>query len=195
MANVNHDFHRRDAHLAVIFLTDAADSSPDVSASEMASILRAQAHDDLQVWTYGVIARFDDMIRYSKDPTKYPLKAREDVDPILKLAGRGPFKIWSLLQATKGNGFDLNDSEYGRELATMGSEIAKRSFYKVLPLDHTPDITQPIIVKYGKQVIPKDDKVGWEYNSEKQTITIHEGVKLEYQKDAKLTIEYTPVNI
>ena len=206
---INKNFRRKSAHLAVIYLTDTDDVTPGVSSSDMANFLLSQATDTASVSVYAVLARYNDLINYLTSPStktlkKYPSAGMfnckiNPVDPHIRKSGGGPFRMEELLSKTSGIGFDLKDPDYGEKLALIGENIVQKTLRKTIALDFPPDLreSQPIIVKYGTQVIPEDERNGWQYNfdSRGHTITINEGVTLEPEKDAGITIEYTPAKI
>jgi hypothetical protein len=204
-AEMNKNFRRSDeAHLAVIFLSDTDDATPNVSSSSMASYLRSMAKDNLTVSTYAVLARYQNLLDFEINPTKNPLReypraamkncSVNPVDPAIRGAGGAPFKMRDFLIKSGGTGFDLKDSNFGKKLGDLGEAIVRKSLRKVIELDYVPDLNQSIIVKYGKnQIISASDRSGYSYDPENQTIIINEGVVLEPEKDARITIEYTPV--
>jgi hypothetical protein len=204
-AEMNSNFRRADeAHLAVIFLSDTDDATPNVSSSSMAAFLKGMARDNLSVSTYAVLARYNDLLSFESNPDQHPLREypRADmkncsvnpVDPAIRGVGGAPFKMRDFLVKSGGTGFDLKDRDFGKKLGDLGESIVRKSLRKVIELKFVPDLNQDIIVKYGKtQKIPRDDIKGWSYDQENQTIIINEGVSLEPEAGARITLEYTPV--
>lgn len=195
------------AHLAVIILSDTDDVTPGISPTDMAKYLNSMATDDLTVSTYAVLARYDELLNNLTNPINNPLKeyppasmfncSINPVDPHIRKAGGAPFRLQEFLKRSGGTGFDLKDPEFGQKLAAIGESIVQKTLRKVIALDYPPDVreSEPIVVKYGTQIIPKDDFKGWRYDNDPELghiITISEGVVLEPEKDAHISIEYTP---
>lgn len=206
-AAMNFNFRRaNEAHLAVIVVSDTDDLSPNLSASTMARTLKGLSSDNISVSTYAVLARYDDLLKFEQDPVANPLReypragmnecSVNPVDPLIRPAGQAPRKMREFLVQSGGTGFDLKDPDYGNKLGAIGESIVRKSLRKVINLHYVPDLTQSIVVKYGAtQEIPKSDLSGWSYDPGRQTITINEGVVLQPEENARITIEYTPVRV
>lgn len=205
MASTNNNFRRAgEAHLAVIIFSDTDDRTPDVTPDQMANYLNSQATGDLSVFSYGVLARYSELLTFERNPSRglreYPRADMRNcsinpVDPEIRQANSGPFRLREMLQKSNGVGFDLMDRQYGEKLGDIGKTIVRKILRKEIALTHVLDISQPIVVKYGNQTIPKDDTKGWYYDEARQKLVLNGDLDLDYDDNAKLTIEYTPVTI
>jgi hypothetical protein len=222
-SKLNPNFRRPGVPLAVVFVTDTDDMTPSevdsqgkvlsyMKGSEMAMRLKELAGDKVSVSTYAVLARYNDLLKFESDSYQFPLLeykesglkncqgTNDKVDPLLRGAGMAPFKMRELLVSMQGgkedSGFDLGDANYGEKLTQLGASITKKSLRKVIILDYPRDINESLIVKYGKnQVIPEDNQKGWTFTVENgvNKVILNDGLELEPEDGATITIEYTPV--
>lgn len=199
----NRGFRRPDAHLVVIFITDADDGSTNISASQMAAFLRdlTDSRREQNFSIYGVI-----------HPTN-----RASTEACPKDPSGNADKLMEFFRLTEGETLDICSDDYGTLLSNIGNQIRRRAFAEVIPLQHLPEyqirqeeiteegedgtevtrtreVIEWIEVLYGDQVIPNDPETGWTYDVERNSIIIHEGLEIEAQEGARLTIRYTPVN-
>lgn len=182
MTSANKDFLRPDAHLVVILISDADDSS-DITASELHAFLRTLKNDldESRVSTYGVLARAAD-----------PESAK---DPGLKTSGIGrPVKVENFLRESQGVALHLLSEHYGDDLAEIGREVEARTLRKTIELDALPELGT-IEVRYGSQIIPQHEAFGWTYDSKRVAVVINGGVRLRPEAGAQVTVKFTPVAI
>lgn len=205
------DFRRQDAHLAVIFVTDTDDATPDITPVQLAGFLNSMAKPNVTVSTYAVLARWNDILNFL-DPTKQtPLREyaggsnaalkqcpNNFVDPHIRHAGEGPFLMHEFLKLTSGRGMDLNleRSKFGAELGNIGGDIVRKISRKTIRLEKAPNLRyfNEMSVKYGTQTLPHNDVTGWKYDvvNGEHIITIPETVELNYVDGAEITVSYIP---
>jgi len=206
---MNPGFRRPDAPLSVIFITDTDDSTPNMDSQNFVELLKQYTGSDSTVTTYAVLARYDDLVKnltqgvplapYTVGDMKSCSSKNGKVDPLIAVAGGAPHKMYDVLQATRNNatiqtGFDIDDDNYGTKLASIGANITKQSLKLRIVLDKPRNVIDPMVVKYGTQVIPQDDVKGWSFNVTQDgtgIVTLNDGVEFQDQKDAKITITYT----
>lgn len=219
-SRLNPNFRRTGVPLHVVFVSDTDDRTPGISGATMAQLLRNAAGENTPAYGHAVLARYNDLLNFERDPVQSPLVAyaesgltqcrgaNDKVDPLLRGAGMAPVNMREFLVNIRSssvtgqveeNGFDLADANYGDKLANLASNITRSSLRKVINLHYRPDIAQgiaqSIVVKYGTQTIPKNDSTGWTYVIENHVhkIVLNEGLQLEPEANARITIEYTPV--
>jgi hypothetical protein len=188
---VNAGFFRPDAHLVVIMVTDADDSTIDVSPS--------QAYDKLVNFKGGDKNQL--MLFAAISPGNEPGCNK---DPNLKNKGRGagPDRIISLVDKAGSNGgvFSLCSPRFGKELASIGEKINERVGRKVIKLPYKPDFSSTIEIKYGTQTRSIDLKKGefpkgWLYDPENNTLIINPDHDLNMEPGANFSIKMTPVQL
>lgn len=211
LSGPNHGFRRPEAHLAVVLVTDTEDSTPDVmnpgqmmSAAYVAQELKSQVRGDATVTVLAALARYDEMNQYnakqqpgySTFAKKFPnpsLKAcdKYSVDPALVPALAGPAKIASLVNSLKGQAFDLRTSDFGGKMASLGKTLLNKAMSFRVVLDYAPDVSEPIIVKINGHTISRNDKTGYSYNPDTNTIILNEGLDLGDHDKFQVEIDYT----
>ena len=150
VTGANAGFYRDDAHLAVIFITDANDQSPNVSAQDFYDFLVGLKHGDkAKIISYGIIIPSTDTVcdRSSEDP---PVKTEE----YMRIAG--------------GTVFGLCDIDYGQKLAGLAIDLGKR-VGRIMYLSRAPDVST-IVVTYGSATLPNDPKTGWIFDPLKNAL-------------------------
>jgi hypothetical protein len=121
----NNGFYREDAHLVVIFITDASDASPNLSAEELYSFLwNLKQRDTTKIHTYGVLA---DRSEKSCDRVDPSLRGKDE-------SGK-PDNIIDFISMTKGRKLSICQSNYGPMLSAMGKEIEIKTSKQVIYLD------------------------------------------------------------
>lgn len=172
----NNGFYRDDAHLAVVFITDAEDqSSAEVDYYvELLKVLK-NGEDD-KIIAYGVII-----------PTGVTNCARDN-------STQTPVRIEDFLSRFNGLQFNLCDPDFGAKLAGLGADLSER-VGAVIPLNQLPD-ERTIVVTYGTQIIPQDPIKGWQYVPSKAGIVLGPELVLdENQPDGtQLGIQFVPAD-
>ncbi len=162
---LNGDFIRPDAHLAVIFVTDADDTS-DIHPRTLEERLSwVKGNKPEQVSGYGVLA----------------LNCGTNVDPGLKekdpatgkMIVRQPVKILEFIERTQGMAMNLCEkSGYGRKLAEIGDLIeGKTTRLVTIPLDLPPQPSS-LVVTYNGTPLSYGEGGAWSYNAETNEVQI-----------------------
>ena len=121
----NENFYQSDAYLAVIFLTDADDVTPGLSAESFYNELVHLKNDDPSKII--IAAATPDLENHSKECSK---------------DGLGPIQaLPSLLSISSGIHVDLCSKNFGNSLAELGDLILTRVNTYKTQLSFTPDIT------------------------------------------------------
>lgn len=181
---INEGFFRDEAQLVVIMMTDADDSSRDITPSQLAEDLIAFKGDAKKVSVYGVLVKAEDPDKV-KDfglqilPRYHP-ECFEEVGGKTKTfknngkcTGFGPTRLEEfVVRANKVAGLNeagikknfilsLNQKNYGVDLARIGSDITTRTMEKRIRLDYEPKVDASgnlmIRVRYG---LPKELAAG-----------------------------------
>ena len=166
----NAGFYRPDAHLAIVYITDAEDQSNSTrSAVDMYNFLvnLKNGHKE-RISAYGAfIPTADTSGCYRDDSSMMPTRIEE----FFKLANG---------TSTKPNFFGLCDQQFGIKLAAVGSDLELK-VGRTLLLDRLPD-PSTIVVSYGSLadpkhvLIPNDYRKGWVYHSQKNAIILGENI-------------------
>lgn len=149
ISTANAGFYRPEAHLALIFVTDAEDQSAETT-TEIQNFLTELKGDSKKVMAHGIIV-----------PTAETGCPRDD--------GSTPQKIESLIASFGGESFSLCSPNYGENLRTVGKNLIKPNPSPTVPLGRvklpsSPDF-QTIEVNYGTQTIVKGDiSAGWVFD-------------------------------
>lgn len=162
---LNGDFIRPDAHLAVIFVTDADDTSAIHPKTLEERLSRLKGNKADQVSGYGVLA----------------LDCGANVDPGLKekdpntgkVVVRQPVKILEFIERTQGMAMNLCEkSGYGRKLAEIGDVIeAKTTRLVSIQLDLPPQ-PSTLVVTYNGIPLSYGENGAWSYNAETNEVQI-----------------------
>lgn len=155
----NAGFYRQDAHLAVIFITDAEDQSKRYDADSLYQFLVGLKGNRDKVLGYGVIVPSLDR-RCDRDETNVTPDMIED--------------FLGMTINTGKNVFGLCDPNFGQNLANLSQDIA-RYVGGVIYLTRAP-IPETIRVLYGSQTIPSDPKVGWMFDPIRNAVILGQDI-------------------
>ncbi len=160
--NENAGFLRKDAFLAIIFITDAQDQS-DIDGNELFSHLLSIKGSPQKILAYGALipSWVDETSECSRDTGK-------------------PDRIEEFLTLTankEDNVFNLCEPDFGEKLAVVAKSIASR-VASVIYLKNAP-IVETIKVTYGTQIIPKDPSTGWTYDANENAIRLGKNLVLD----------------
>ncbi|MFN7906039.1 MAG: hypothetical protein ACK5P5_12730 [Pseudobdellovibrionaceae bacterium] len=145
----NQNFYDPEAHLAVIFLTDADDVSPNLSAEDFYNQLLASKNGDRSKIL--IAAAIPDVAKHGSSCTT---------------DGRGPIDaIPTLMKISGGITADLCSNAFGARLTQFGNYLVQQLTSQKIPLGFIPDVTT-LMVTYGardskiedRQVIPRGSK-------------------------------------
>lgn len=172
----NRGFYRSDAHLLVIFITDAEDATTELSSSLLHRELVDLKGDASKVMAYAALWT--------------PSCGAANQDPDHK----APERIEDFVNKTDGSIFSLCESNYGASLAKIGIEASQRINRRVINLNGVPDL-RTVEVKYGSQVIPPDFDHGWTYDANRVAIILSGDLNLKPEPGAQLSIKFIPVEL
>lgn len=210
-SGVNAGFRRRDAHLAVVIVTDTEDDTPDfldpsknMKASFIASELQAKVRGAATVTVLAALARYDQMVQFNagQEPglssfnRVFPngsLRACSEysVDPALVPALKGPKEIASLVTQMKGIAFDLRTNDFGGKMSGLGQVLLKKAINYKIVLDRAPDVSEPMVVKINGQTLQRNDLTGWTYLPDTNTVILNESLELGQLDKFEVEISYT----
>jgi hypothetical protein len=188
LQGANAGFYRPGAHLAIIFITDAEDSTKGVSANDIFEELKALKGGNTKLLSaHGVLA-----------PSFDPNCLRDN-------AGLPPTKIEALLGYFNNTPVSLCTKNFEKDLGGIGLNLAQRIDRTIIPLSFEPDyrFEKPFRIYYGlpggkQQEINQDSETGWTYippDAGGPAIALAEKLAVEYQDGAKLRIEAVEVDL
>lgn len=216
---VNEGFFRQDAHLVVIFLTDAEDSSKNITPEQMAqTLLEFKGNRPEKLSVYGALVRASDpdsikdwsmRVHPKYHPECFDMTAKTPKNNGL-CKGFGPELIERMiLKANENSGtpqeirekyiIAIASKQFGTDLAKIGDSITAKTLEKEILLSQRPRLDEkglPMVrVSYGAQVIPLSDKGGWLYNPVNNSVVLPGNINYNYVEGARFTIELVPLNL
>lgn len=213
----NDEFFRPEAQLVVIFVTDADDSTKDITPEQIVQkLVDFKGGRREKVSVYGALVRTKDDDS-TKDwsmrvhPTYHPECFEKKGNKQVKLEGCGPFGPERLEQAIALANQDegtpaqvmskfiigVNSKTFGTELATVGDSITIKTLKKEIFLSQRPRVDgngRPMIkVNYGQQVIEQKAQGGWLYNPRNNSVVLSGDINYEYVEGARFTVTLSPL--
>jgi hypothetical protein len=176
----NPGFVRQDAHLAVIFITDADDVS-SISPSKLASdLVQLKGNDSSMLSTFAVLS-------ISQKCHKDPGNRRSKENPNYAENGQ----ILEFIKETRGHSYDLCDKDFGVRLAEAGKLIDKSASKAMkINLDSIPEAgTLKVTLSGTSQEIP------YQYDPSNYSITIQSSAMSGQPSDAQIDVTYVPVDV
>lgn len=186
----NAGFYRKNAHLAIVMITDAEDQSnmddgliPRGPGHQLNMdpqrfydfLVRLKEQDKSKVLTYGAII---------PEGTPTDQCFFDDMNMLHT-------RITQFFQLSRGTALNLCEQNWGEKLAEIGKDLATKVGKRVI-LDRRPRLNS-IQVFYGTQVIPSDSLVGWSYDPTDNSITFGSKLVLDEQpNDPQLEIYFEP---
>ena len=158
----NQGFYRRDASLAVIFVTDSKSDVGDIGLEEFKNFLiNLKRGDENTIALYGAII--------------------EKNDPFSCLDGKSvdfiPHEIEDAISYFQGLSFNLCSDLFSEELAKIGTDISQQFSEIFIPLTQIP-ASGTITVSYNGQVLQKTYDHGWTYDPNRKGIRLGAEVQL-----------------
>lgn len=178
----NKGFYQSDAHLAVIFLTDADDVTPGLSAEDFYQrLINLKGGDRSKVLIAAALPNLD----------KKSASCATD--------GRGPVQAFpSLLSASGGIFADLCSRDFGAHLAEFGHNLVQRVAAQKRQLEFTPDITT-LKVSFGTEENPLQQILerprDYTFNPDTNEIALSPFLKLPRLEGASIRISAKPVSL
>ena len=176
----NQGFLREDAHLAILFITDAEDQS-SMSATDYVEKLLSIKNDNIDLLSiFGAIVPVTPVRDCSRSSESPPKKIEQALALVAQAKG----------EPVGSNFFGLCDPEYGTKLAEIGRSLVKdiRPFVKLneLPIPCTLRVT------YGTQILESDAKKGWVYDSKEVGIRFGTEIEVDQEPGAQLNVTFIP---
>jgi hypothetical protein len=178
----NKGFYESEAYLAVIFLTDADDVTPGLSAEDFyEQLVGLKGGDRSKVLIAAALPNLDNK---SKSCTT---------------DGRGPIQAFpSLLAASGGIFADLCSDDFGKHLAEFGHQLVQRVAAQKRQLEYTPDITT-LKVTYGTDAQPEEHVLerprDYTFNPDTNEIVLNPKLKLSRKEGSTLRITAKPASL
>lgn len=173
------DFVRDDAHLAIVFVTDAEDVSTTVTKDTLLQGLRSIKDPDKLVLAYGALIPSE--LSADELATRNSCR-RDDQGP--------PVNIEAFIDELGGRMFDICSEEFGQELAKVGRDLSE-SIGQSSVLDEVPD-PSTIRVFAGDYEIPNHPLRGWVYMAETNELIFGNDIHLDDSiADKPIQVMYT----
>lgn len=156
---VNDGFYRENAHLALVFITDAEDQGALLPGDLWTFLLGLKKGDRDKLLSYAALVPVGDM--------KCPLDE----------GGNYSYKVFDfILNFASGKWFDLCSADYGKKLADIALDL-KTKVESTIYLKRRP-IINTIEVRYGTLLVPNDPRVGWTYEIGRNALLL--GPEIDY---------------
>lgn len=227
--DTNEDFFRPEANLAVVVITDADEGSPAKDPEQMAQELFDFKNGQREkVSVYGaLVSKSDDDklkdygLRVHKDyhPECFDKKGRRFVRNDLCKEGFGPERLEKFIVAANPESgtpaeirakhiMSLTQDNFGKDLAKLGSDIAKKTLAHDVQLTERPRQDKNgrlmIRVRYGTpkelaaglgQLIPQKRAGGWLYDAQNNVIRLAGDIDYDEKPEGRFLVEIVPLNI
>lgn len=169
----NKGFFRENAHLVVVFVTDANDASQLTASSLFRFLTDLKGHENFTV--FGVINPTDQRLTCARDPSGPPRK------------------IEDLIRLTNGRILNMC-ANYANDLVEIGKMIQDRTLKEIRFKPETLPVVDSIKVTYGTEVIQPGLWSGWSYDAGDKEIIIRGASKWPHQAGASIQITFEPVD-
>ena len=188
----NGGFYRPDAHLAIVFLTDADDASSIAPTELYDFLLELKKGSHEAISAYGALSMSEGCKR---DPGLVVKDAAGNVVKVLQ-----PEKIESFISKThtargenaKSAIFDLCDDNFGKGLSKIGQMIQESTISEMrIPLSHVPEV-KTLVVTYDGRQLPGGE--AWKYDSTSTTIVLNGRSKAFEVRGKEVKITYVPMD-
>ncbi len=214
----NEGFFRPDAHLVIVIVTDADDSTSSVTPQQMAQILfDFKGGNTNLVSVYGVLVRKTDPDELKDyDLQRHPNYHRECFDytkgkPIPNgqcPVGFGPDRIEEMIVTANPDGgtpaqirskyiMGIIQKDFGSDMSRISQQITAKTLEKEIFLEQRPRLDDKgqlmLRVKFGNQDIPQARSGGWTYDAGHNSIHLAGDIVYKSQPNARFKIELVPV--
>jgi hypothetical protein len=186
---LNEGFYRKDAHLAVVMITDADDSTPDLTPDLLArQLYDLKGGDHNMVSGYAALA----LEGCPVDPGREVRNAKGKL-----LSVNQPTNILDFVNLTGGSFMNLCDENFGAKLGALGKLIEeKASTQMVIRLTRRPDMTT-LRVTYvvGGNVLELAPGIGYSYAEDSNEILVHgDSPVVAANPGGEVKVDFTPIN-
>lgn len=178
----NQSFYDPSAYLAVVFLTDADDVTPGLSAESFyEQLVQAKGGDTSKVLIAAALPNLDNKsASCSKD-------------------GRGPIQAFpSLLAVSGGIEADLCSNNFGSHLAAFGELLVQRVATQKLALNYTPDVTTMEVtygVKDQEPISTLERPRDYVFNPSTNEVVLSPYLELPRSEGASIHVKAKPVSL
>lgn len=181
----NQNFYDADAHLAIIFLTDADDVTPGLSGEDFYQKLVQLKNGDRSKIL--IAAALPNLNNSSSSCAK---------------DGRGPVQAFPALLAVSGAIYaDLCSDTFGARLAEFGKYLVQRVASEKISLNFTPDI-ESLEVSYGPAGSAESERSqiprgldGYLFDPEKNQVIISPDINLPQRENSIIFVKAKPANL
>lgn len=189
LTDKNGDFYRKDAHLAVIMVTDADDSSPDLTADLLAHELF-----DLKGGDHNMVAGFG-ALSLDNCPVDPGREVRDAKGNLLSI--NPPTNINDFVTLTGGQSMNLCDGQFGDRLAAIGQQIHDQTNSDLrIQLKQRPDLATlkvSYVINGVAEVLTPGD--AYSYIEDTNEIVVHgDGPVFANAAGGNVEVEFTPIN-
>lgn len=150
------NFLRRDAFLAIILVSDADEQSHSMTTTDFVDLLKTAKGDLNKILFYGFLS-----------PIQW---CSSDDYPHFDWQGS---KFEQLLTTIKGDAFKLCDPQFGKNLATLGRDLARLATVSRIYLNERP-VVSSLRVLYNDRDIPGGVKGYWSYNFNSNAVELND---------------------
>ncbi len=180
LSTLNKGFYRKNATLAIIFLTDTEDQSY-MPAWEFANFLVDLKGGADNVILQSIMVSSKDLASGACKGEQYP-----------------PTKIEEALRLLQGDQYSLCSTQMAQDIKVLSKKVfpepkgpyAPGVLIDEVTLVGTPEVST-IQVKFGTQVLPNDPKTGWVFDSAKNRIIFGQEIKwVKHPKETKIVVSY-----
>jgi hypothetical protein len=171
----NQGFYRPEAFLAIVFITDANDSSKYEARDLFNYLMDLKGHDPNKVQAYAAIVPAK-MPGCKQDDSRDPVK----IEQFLDLFQNGSDRILNLCNAT-----------FGKKLAEFGRDIVEKVPAKIIVFPQVPE-RNSIKVYYASQLLEEGHDYDYSVGGPgvPHRIIISKDSRLKFEKDATFRVEY-----
>jgi hypothetical protein len=167
------DFLRANAHLAVIYLTDADDQSKLNQPEDLVNFLKSLKVDPklVSMNSIQIVPGISNCTTVATEP-------------------QGP-RLSTAVSLLNGQLIDICDPEFGKKLSNLGSGISN-SIIREIPLTAVPDF-KTLEVRYGSTALAAGDlHYGWIYDSVKNVVILGDKIHWASMPSADLVVSFIP---
>lgn len=194
-------FYRKDAHLAIVVLSDAEDESPNLKVESFVEDLKAFKGEDnkSKISVYGIISptRYEDLGQKYASKKSETYGCSKDYNEVgHPEKSKNPLRVELFLDLMKAKVYSLCDeNSFSEGLLEIGNDIKKKTLLKPISLSGLPDFKSKIEVRFGDLEIPLSKSKGWFYSPEKNQILFSEDLNLDLDKANHFSLKFTPINL
>lgn len=189
LSGKNDGFYRKDAHLAVVMITDADDATQDLTPDLLArQLVELKGGNHKMVSGYAALA----VNGCRTDPGS---EVRDENGKVLRV--NPPVNILDFVQLTGGSYMNLCDERFGDKLGVIGRSIQEKANAQMhIQLKKRPDISTLKVTYVVKgQILELVPGEGYSYIEDQNEILIHGDYPvIASAPGGEIKIDFTPIN-